>query len=315
MAESNRVADDLTRLIDTANAPIFGIDTEGKVTEWNAKAASLLGCSKEEAMGKSLVQRFITEEFKVSVDEVLSAALAGRETANFEFPMFTKSGARLDILLNATTRRGPSGDVIGVIGVGQDITQIREITKEQERVADDLSRLIESANAPIFGVDLNGLVTEWNRKAAEISGFTKEETMGRSLVQNFIQPENRRSVSDVLNNAINGKETANFEFVLMSKHGQKFTVLLNATTRRDGKGNVTGVVGVGQDITELNKVGEKFTVLLNATTRRDGKGNITGVVGVGQDITELNKVLAQSKLVADDDGSVQEGCGRFDQID
>eukprot|EP00931_Biecheleriopsis_adriatica_P080427 TRINITY_DN5377_c0_g1_i13.p2 TRINITY_DN5377_c0_g1~~TRINITY_DN5377_c0_g1_i13.p2 ORF type:complete len:235 (-),score=55.15 TRINITY_DN5377_c0_g1_i13:701-1405(-) len=199
----------------------------------------------------------------------------------------------------------------------------REITSEQERVADDLSRLIdddlsrliESANAPIFGVDLNGLVTEWNRKAAEISGFTKEETMGRSLVQNFIQPENRRSVSDVLNNAINGKETANFEFVLMSKHGQKFTVLLNATTRRDGKGNVTGVVGVGQDITELNKVGEKFTVLLNATTRRDGKGNITGVVGVGQDITELNKVLAQSKLVADDDGSVQEGCGRFDQID
>eukprot|EP00931_Biecheleriopsis_adriatica_P080436 TRINITY_DN5377_c0_g1_i8.p1 TRINITY_DN5377_c0_g1~~TRINITY_DN5377_c0_g1_i8.p1 ORF type:complete len:257 (-),score=61.52 TRINITY_DN5377_c0_g1_i8:29-799(-) len=232
----------MTRLIDTANAPIFGV----------------------EAMGQFLVQRFITEEFKVSVDEVLSAALVGRETANFEFPMFTSTGARLDILLNATTRRGPKGEVIGVIGVGQDITRIREITKEQERVADDLSRLIESANAPIFGVDLNGLVTEWNRKAAEISGFTKEETMGRSLVQNFIQPENRRSVSDVLNNALNGKETANFEFVLMSKHG------------------------------------EKFTVLLNATTRRDGKGNITGVVGVGQDITELNKVLAQSKLVADD---------------
>ena len=32
----------------------------------------------------------------------------------------TKDGARIDILLNAATRRGPDGTVIGVIGVGQD---------------------------------------------------------------------------------------------------------------------------------------------------------------------------------------------------
>ena len=89
MATSKRVADDLTRLIDTANVPIFGIDTFGKVTEWNTKASSLLGYSKDEAMGQHLVQRFITEEFKASVDAVLSAALSGNEAANFEFPMIT----------------------------------------------------------------------------------------------------------------------------------------------------------------------------------------------------------------------------------
>ena len=37
-----------------------------------------------------MVQRFITEEFKASVSEVLDSALVGKETANFEFPMFTK---------------------------------------------------------------------------------------------------------------------------------------------------------------------------------------------------------------------------------
>ena len=31
--EQRRVADDLTLLIDTANAPIFGIDADGKVNE------------------------------------------------------------------------------------------------------------------------------------------------------------------------------------------------------------------------------------------------------------------------------------------
>ena len=92
-----------------------------------------------------------------------------------------------------------------MICVGQDITQIREVTKEQDRVADGLSRLIESANAPIFGVDLSGMVTEWNLKAASISGFTKQETIGRNLVQNFIQPDYKESVSDVLNDALIGK--------------------------------------------------------------------------------------------------------------
>lgn len=38
------VADDLTRLIQKANAPIFGIDTEGKVSEWNEKTEMITGC-------------------------------------------------------------------------------------------------------------------------------------------------------------------------------------------------------------------------------------------------------------------------------
>ena len=130
----------------------------------------LAGLSKEETIGKSLVANFITEEFKDSVREVLDAALTGKETANFEFPLFTKVGERKVILLNATTRRGPDGEVTGVIGVGQDITQIREITSNQERIADDLSRLIQSANAPILGVDMEGNINEWNRKAADMLG-------------------------------------------------------------------------------------------------------------------------------------------------
>ena len=46
--------------------------------------------------------------------------------------------------------------------------------------------------------------------------------------------------------------------------------------------------------------GRTFTGLLNATTRRDGKRYVTGVAGVGQDITELSQVMATSKRVADD---------------
>lgn len=48
----------------------------------------------EETIGENLVSNFITQEFRESVNQVLSSALLGKETANFEFPLFTKNGDR-----------------------------------------------------------------------------------------------------------------------------------------------------------------------------------------------------------------------------
>ena len=100
-------------------------------------------------MGHSLVQEFITDDFKTAVQSVLDQALQGAETENFEFPLITKNGVRIEVLLNATTRRDEQGNVIGVVGIGQDITG--RIAQERE-----YSKLIDSANAPIFGVDTEG---------------------------------------------------------------------------------------------------------------------------------------------------------------
>ena len=117
--EQNRIAQDHRLLIDNANAPIFGIDVDGKVNEWNRKAAGIVGYTSDEVMGRDLVEDFITPEYKVSVEEVLDNALQGQETANFEFPLFTKDQRRVEVLLNATTRRDANGDITGVVGVGQ----------------------------------------------------------------------------------------------------------------------------------------------------------------------------------------------------
>lgn len=106
-----------------------------------------------------------TQETRSSVADVLMKALSGQETANFSLPLLSKHGQRYTVLLNATTRRDAKGEVTGVVGVGQDITELNQVMAESKRVADDLMRLIETANAPIFGIDTNGNVTEWNAKA------------------------------------------------------------------------------------------------------------------------------------------------------
>ena len=177
-----------------------------------------------------------------SVQTVLDQALRGEETANFEFPLITKGGARIEILLNATTRRDEHGKVIGVVGIGQDITA--RLAQERE-----YAKLIDTANAPIFGVDNKGRVNVWNQCAMRLVGYSPEEVMEHSLVEEFITKDYQASVQAVLDQALQGKETANFEFPLMTKAGVRLDVLLNATTRRDEQGNVIGVVGIGQDIT------------------------------------------------------------------
>ena len=58
-----------------------------------------------EVLGKDLVSEFITDEYKAPVKQVLDNALLGHETANYEFPLYTKTSQRVDVLLNATTRR------------------------------------------------------------------------------------------------------------------------------------------------------------------------------------------------------------------
>ena len=154
-------------LIDTANAPIFGVDIHGNVNEWNQKVEQITGFTKDEVMGYNLVQTRITEEFKQPVQEVLNEALKGNETSNYEVPLFTKSGQRVMVLLNATTRRNPQGKVVGVVGVGQDITELDQSRSEMESISKELTQLIDTANAPIFGVDTNGNCLLYTSDAAD----------------------------------------------------------------------------------------------------------------------------------------------------
>ncbi|RMX66474.1 hypothetical protein DD238_002373 [Peronospora effusa] len=244
------------RLIDTANAPIFGVDSEGRVNIWNKKAAEIMQYTTDAVMGEKLVEKFITKDYQEAVSNVLSEALNGVETANFEFPLITKTGRRVEILLNATPRYNEHGVVIGMVGIGQDITE--RIAQEQE-----YTRLIDTANAPIFGVDINGRVNIWNRKAAETTQYMNAEVLGKDLVAEFISEEYRDPVRCVLKKAFQGVETANFEFPLITKAGRRVEILLNATPRYNERGEVMGMVGIGQDITERIAQEQEYSRLID----------------------------------------------------
>lgn len=57
-------------------------------------------------------------------------------------------------------------------------------------------------------------------------------------------PSLRKSVNEVMDNALNGEGTSNYELEFRTKGNENRYLLVNATTRKDADDNIIGVVGV-----------------------------------------------------------------------
>jgi len=186
------LAAELLALIDTANAPIFGVDTDLLITEWNQKAAQITGYSKEEVLGKPLVDTYITAEYKEPVRSVLTAAATGgEEAASYEFPLYTKTGERVELLLNATTRRDADGEIMGVLGVGLDMTAARAVQRQldvSEKAKLALWGCIREGVATVEGDNvLDGTIVECNAAMCELCGVTPDQLRGTTLSQILVK--------------------------------------------------------------------------------------------------------------------------------
>jgi len=124
--------------------------------------------------------------------------------------------------------------------VAQDVTETKSNDRAVAAMASELRQLVDTANAPIFGIDVKGNVNEWNQKTAEITGYSKEEAINKPLVNTFIVPKLQKSVQDVMMNALRGEEKSNYELEFKTKYNEVRYLLVNATPRRDAKQNIIG---------------------------------------------------------------------------
>lgn len=109
--------------------------------------------------------------------------------------------------------------------------------------------LIENANAPIFGIDVNGYINEWNEKTKQITGFNKSDVIGTKLIDK-IEPDYKDSVSKILNDSLCEINCNDYELQLLTREGHRRFLLVNASTRYNYNRDVCGVIGVAQDITK-----------------------------------------------------------------
>lgn len=234
------VVKELGQVIDNANAPIFGVDCAGHVNEWNIKTAEIMGVTKEGALECALVERFVTTPMRVSFREVLDNALQGRRTSNHQVDFQTSLNEIRPLLVNVAPRKDAENKIIGVVCVAQDVTQVLHQDRSVTGMAAELRQLIDTANAPIFGIDIDGNVNEWNDRTADIMGYSKEEAFNEALVEKFVVKRMNDRVQEILAHALAGKNTPNYEIEFISKSGDPIFLLVNATTRRDPQNEVVG---------------------------------------------------------------------------
>ncbi|GLE00419.1 hypothetical protein PINS_up009176 [Pythium insidiosum] len=165
-----------------------------------------------------------------------------------------------------------NGNIVGVVGIGQDITD--RIAQEHEYF-----RLIDTANAPIFGVDTNGCINVWNQKIEAITGYHKSSVLGLSLVNTFIIPESRQMVRQLLNQALIGIDVGEMELPMTTKKGVFLLLLVNASSKKDMHGNIRGVIGVGQDYTARKHM-EAAKVNFLASFSHELRTPLNGVLGM-----------------------------------
>ncbi|KAJ7955238.1 Phytochrome [Quillaja saponaria] len=133
---------------------------------------------------------------------------------------------------------------------------------ELSSVAREMVRLIETATAPIFAVDVNGCINGWNAKIAELTGLSVEEAMGKSLVHDLVYKESEETVDRLLSHALRGEEDKNVEIRLRAfgpeDHKKAVFVVVNACCSKDYTNNIVGVCFIGQDVTGQKVVMDKF---------------------------------------------------------
>ena len=81
---------------------------------------------------------------------------------------------------------------------------------EEFITAVDLSQPTETADVPIFGEEADCKVTEWNKRAFETSGYSKNDTVGRRFHEEFIAAGDLSQLTKTANVPIFGVK-ADFE--------------------------------------------------------------------------------------------------------
>jgi hypothetical protein len=121
-----------------------------------------------------------------------------------------------------------------------------------------LAAIVESSDDAIIGKDLNGIVTDWNKGAEGMYGFTAEEIVG-SPVSILVPQGHTDGILQILRKISRGESVEHYETVCVRKTGEQINVSLTTSPIEDGAGNIIGASTIARDITELKRTEEELT--------------------------------------------------------
>jgi PAS domain S-box-containing protein len=149
--------------------------------------------------------------------------------------------------------RDQSDAVIGVIGIGMDVTERRKAEDELRTAKEFAENLIHTANVMVLGLDLEGRVTIFNTVAEEITGYARAELMNRSWFETVVPKERYPEVWREFEKLTHEGSTGTFENPILTRSGEERYIVWQNSQIREGD-RVTGFLSFGIDITSRRRM-------------------------------------------------------------
>ena len=287
----------LRTLIDNLPDCIYAKDIDGRKTFANPADLKNIRCKTEaEAIGKNdfdFFPRDVAEKFWADDQKVIR----GYPVINREEYFLDEQGRKIWLLTSKLPLRAPDGQVVGLIGIGRDITRQKQmqtaLTYEQEL----LQTLLENSPTRIFFKDLESRFVRfsksksegtletlrsawrmehpkepphaWPPHLADVQSFSKWLT-GKTDLDTYPEAIARSSYDDEQEIIRTGQPIVSKIERAEMADGQVFWWLVTKLPWHDKDGNIIGTFGASQDVTPLKQAEEslrKFTAQLERSNR------------------------------------------------
>ncbi|MGP0174778.1 CHASE domain-containing protein [Pseudomonas sp. NCHU5208] len=255
-----------TVLQSASEISIIATDLDGVITVFNHGAERLLGYAAEDVVGVETPAIFhLAEEVQARGEELseeYGQPISGfrvfvhkperGEIENREWTYVRKDGSRLSVKLLVTTMRDASGNLVGYLGIGLDLSKELQLRREALAARDQMALAAKVAELGIWSWTPADNRLQWNDRMFELYGYPlqlREQGLGYEHWRDRVHPEDLAATEAKLQDALTGWASFDQVFRVVRPDGQVLYIQPGAHVERDERGNPVMITGINRDIT------------------------------------------------------------------
>ena len=217
------------------------------------RAFELLGLENELQNFFPLVTSCIVPEDREAFLESIQEAVRTLSRWDHEVRYISPGGK--EMYIRGLSQPRQQKDEIVFDGVLLDVTDRRKAEETLKQAMAYNRSLIEASLDPLVTIGRDGRITDVNTATEQITGYARDELIGRDFSDYFTDPRKARAIyQQVFREGL----ARDYELDLRHRDGHITEVLYNASVYRDSSGEVVGVFAAARDISERRKAEERL---------------------------------------------------------
>ena len=115
-----------------------------------------------------------------------------------------------------------------------------------------LASIVEFSDDGIYSMDLDGIITSWNKGAEQLFGYAADETVGRPVTM-LIPLDRQYEENTILERIKRGEHIHHYETVRQRKDGSLVEISLTVSPIGTPEGSIIGASKIARDISDREK--------------------------------------------------------------